>query len=164
MLHKETLFKLYPRRYCACAPSYRGRQNCAIFRNKWLLHTEAIRPTIRNYNGYITTFSRTRVCTCNAYVGTPWSFAAKRMIHVHRLPGKLSRYRYVPFPSSSGKYREMSIIDPRRLTDPVKNQFHDVSTWIAFPVVSFSSSYTLDTIVSSILRINLLFQPISRVI
>lgn len=38
-------FKLYSRRYCT-VPALLERQKCAIFRNKWSLHIEAIRTFV----------------------------------------------------------------------------------------------------------------------
>lgn len=105
-------------------PRMRGRQNCAIFRNKWFLRTEAIRQPYK----IITDISQLspapehgkrvmRACT-------PWSFARERMIHASgaNVGGKLSNVETGSF-LRVGKYRECQLPSPSPRTG--KNWFCD---------------------------------------
>jgi len=62
---KGSLLKLRPRRYCICSNVAPGRQNCAVFRNKWRSYIQKQYAPSREYpplrmgncNGYIATFA-----------------------------------------------------------------------------------------------------------
>lgn len=77
----------------------RGRQNCAIFRNKWFLRTEAIRQPyeiITDISQLSPALEHERVMRAC----TPWSFARERMIHASgaNVGGKLSNVEAGTFP------------------------------------------------------------------
>lgn len=80
-------------------PRMRGRQNCAIFRNKWFLRTEAIRQPyeiITDISQLSPALEHERVMRAC----TPWSFARERMIHASgaNVGGKLSNVETGSFP------------------------------------------------------------------
>lgn len=98
MLHKEPLFKLYPRRYCACSRA-RGETKLRHFPEQMVPTYGSNTPTVRNYNGYITTFTRfARQCVTRKRARTPWSFTAGRVIHADvggkRIVSTVSRRKF----------------------------------------------------------------------
>lgn len=125
MLHKEPLFKLYPRRYCACSPPHAGETKLRHFPEQMVPTYGSNTPTVQNYNGYITTFTRARAWERVMRACTPWSFARERMIHASgaNVGGKLSNVETGSFPRRVGKYRECQLPSPSPRTG--KNRFCD---------------------------------------